>query len=187
MVHRVYAIAVLLFACSRRSEPLTPPGGPTASVRETVDCPSQTEERIPLRNGRTLLRRLDNHLVVTAADGGLVSESSCGSGSFDYWKAVAFMKGVVRSLGAADRNRVADLLQLPMLAPTEIKTRADFLDRYEEMVTSPFLAAVQEADPRELFCRNGAFMLGDGEIWAAPDGAGGYRITTFNPTVRHRR
>jgi hypothetical protein len=145
------------------------------------------EQRIALRDGRTAVVDPDDHVVILAADGGIDAESWCGFNGISYRRAVAFLTDVIRLVDTSDASALANLMSFPLHASVLVKTRAQFLHQYPKIFPPDEVAAITHADPGAIFCRNGAFMLGDGEIWAAPDESGQYRVTTINPPVPKAR
>jgi hypothetical protein len=96
------------------------------------------------------------------------------------------MNDVVRHVLMSDKHALANLIDFPLRALPTVTTPAEFLRRYDQIFDQSLVAAIARADPNEIFCRNGAFTLGDGEIWAAPDEHGHYHVTTINPPVPPR-
>ena len=163
------------------ASPMTPSSTPIA------DAAAPAEQRFALRDGRTAVVGPDDHVVIVGADGGSESESYCGANGISYARAATFFTQVARLVGASDKAALAELVNFPLRASTSVKTRAQFLDQYGSIFTPSEVSAIVQADPGEIFCRNGAFMLGDGELWAAPDTHGEYRLTTVNPPVPKSR
>jgi hypothetical protein len=97
------------------------------------------------------------------------------------------LSDVIRHVKAHDKDALAAPVKFPLRARVPAKSRAEFLQKYEQIITTEEAAAVASADPGEVFCRNGAFMLGSGEVWAEPDASGAYRIITINPPIARSR
>jgi hypothetical protein len=129
----------------------------------------------------------DDHVVVVEADGGAGAESWCGANGISYSRAAAFLSDVIRDVKAHDKDALAALVHFPLRARVAAKSRAEFLHEYEQIVTTEQAAAIASADPGEVFCRDGAFMLGSGEVWAEPDASGAYRIVSINPPISRPR
>jgi hypothetical protein len=146
-----------------------------------------SEQRFPLRDGQTAIVDRDDHVLILAADGGVTAESGCGAEGISYRRAVAFLRELIRLLEASDKHALVKHFSFPLHASLTVNTRAEFLAHYDQIFPKPEIAAISRADPGAVFCRNGAFMLGDGEIWAAPDGSGVYRVMTVNPPVQNTR
>lgn len=188
-------LAEIVGGCGRRSEETTSRSIPTSNgfsrpadsaappnvAASTRAAP--TEQRLPLRDGRTVIVDSDDHVVILAADGGVGSDSWCGTYGISYRRAVVFLSEVIRLVEAADKHALVELIGFPLRASVPVKSRADFLRRYDQILPPSEVAAISRADPAAIFCRDGAFMLGDGEIWAAPDETGAYRVRTINPAV----
>lgn len=187
-------LAALLCQCHQHAEQAAPradkaekvevaPPRPATSADAADASPPATEQRFPLRDGRTAVVGPEDHVVILSTDGGEEGESFCGANGISYRRAVTFFTQVVGLVRSSDKSALAELVTFPLRASTPIKTRADFIAQYERLFTPSETAAITHADPAEIFCKNGAFMLGDGELWAAPDEHGEYRLTTVNPPV----
>ncbi len=159
----------------------------SAPVDAAASPPLPTEQRFSLRDGRTVVVDSDDHVRVLTVDGGVSDESWCGANGISYPKAKAFLEGAVRLIQAADRRALVELVKFPLHASPPVKTRAEFLDHYAQLFPPSEVVAISRADPAAVFCRNGAFSLGDGEIWGQPDEAGVYRITAINPPISKPR
>jgi hypothetical protein len=143
-----------------------------------------TEQRFPLRDGQIAVVNSEDHVLILNAGGDTVGESWCGANGINYRRAVAFLAEVVRLVEASDKNALADLVSFPLRASVPVKTRTDFLTHYGRIFSPAEVDAISRADPGALFCKNGAFMLGDGAIWARPNETGAYRLVTVNQAVR---
>ncbi|HET7543892.1 MAG TPA: hypothetical protein VFK05_28670 [Polyangiaceae bacterium] len=165
------------------SSPITDSANVTIAASAASPAPMpplRTEQRFPLRNGGTAVVDQDDHVLLLAADGGVTAESSCGVNGIAYRRAVTFFSEVVRLIGASDKNALADLMSFPLSASVAVNSRAEFLRHYPRIFPPAEVTAISAADPAAIFCRNGAFMLGDGLIWAQADETGAYRMTTIN-------
>jgi hypothetical protein len=86
------------------------------------------------------------------------------------------------ALRDGDRETVADLVAYPLSVVVggrrlQLRTRAQFLARYEAIVTPRLRAAVLASVPRHLFVRDDGAMLGAGDIWIGATG----RLVAINP------
>jgi hypothetical protein len=194
-------LPAILCGCSRPDETshrknerdgvVTPiPNSASSPIATRTAAPTpapSSEQRFPLRDGRTAVVDQDDHVLLLGSDGGVGTQSWCGMNGISYRRAVAFLTKVVQLIEAPDKNALADLVSLPLRANPVVNSRAEFLDRYGHIFPQSEVDAVSAADPGAVFCRNGAFMLGDGLIWAQPDETGAYKVTTVNRSFRKPR
>lgn len=86
------------------------------------------------------------------------------------------------ALRDGDRQTMADLVAYPLTVVVggrriRLRTRAQFLARYEAIVTPRLRAAVLASVPRHLFVRDQGAMLGAGDIWIGATGL----LVAINP------
>jgi hypothetical protein len=141
-------------------------------------------QRFPLRDGLTAVVDQEDHVVILSADGLVIGESSCGANGISYRKAVDFLTEVVRLVKASDKNTLAEVVVFPLRVPPKVYSRAEFLARYDLIFTPSEVAVISNADPGNVFCKNGGFMVGDGLLWVMPDETGAYRVVTVNRPFR---
>ena len=71
-------------------------------------------------------------------------------------------------------------LQVNAKGPLSLGNGAALSKAYQEVFTPKVLAAVRDAEPAAVFCRDGQAMLGDGVIWAVASG-GSAKAVVVNP------
>lgn len=132
--------------------------------------------KVTLSDGVTIDITAEGQVTVTAADGGMVSQSvfGAGGGGFSYRQSVTFMLDLQQRVKAGDPAMVADLMDFPLRVntggkPRMVKNREVFIRDYAQILPSSVTARVLSADPRVLFCRMEQVMLGDGVLWAGGD------------------
>jgi hypothetical protein len=145
---------------------------------------SSSVQRFRLRDGLTAVVDQEDHVTLLSDDGLVKGESWCGANGISYRKAVDFLTEVVRLVKASDKNALADLVNFPLRVPPKVYSRAEFLARYDRIFTLSEVTAISDADPGDVFCKNGAFMLGLGLIWVMPDEKGAYKVVTVNRPFR---
>jgi hypothetical protein len=109
-----------------------------------------------------------DHVVVSDAQGKLMSESWCDAGTFDAY--FVLFTGLKAALGRGDRVAVAKLIGYPFRVNAKrslsLKNEAVLSKAYQKVFTPKVLETVQRAEPAAVFCRDGEGILGDGVIWA---------------------
>ncbi len=125
------------------------------------------------------------HVVMKDAKGAVEAESECDAQSGTYEQSVKFQQAIVAA--ARDNNRAAmvSLVQYPLRVnvktkPLFIKDAATLNARYATVFTQGVIGQIQQANPHEVFCRNGMSMLGSGIIWATVDKHGVLKAAVIN-------
>jgi hypothetical protein len=82
----------------------------------------------------------------------------------------AFFDQLKRAVAAKDKNAVAGMIKYPVAIhhandQTILRTRKDFLARYDRIFTPKLVDIVARQDYATLFVRDEGAMIGDGEIW----------------------
>jgi hypothetical protein len=169
-VTRRLAVALVLATACHANAPAARPAPTTAAPSTTAPSPAP----IPTP---TVSLGPDGLVVVHDAKGAVVSESTCYD---DYEPGVRLMTALQRALRAGDRAAVERLVSFPLTWRDRAIGRAELDRRYAEVFTRDAVARITAADPHALFCRQGAFMIGDGIVWGTGDGAGHYLVETVN-------
>ncbi len=140
--------------------------------------------KLRFATGETIVEagRDTDHVVVNDARGKLKSESWCDAGTFDAY--VALFTNLKVALGRRDQAAVVKLVRYPLQVnakrPLSLGNGAALSKAYEEVFTPKVLAAVRDAEPAAVFCRDGQAMLGEGVIWAVASG-GSAKAVVVNP------
>ncbi|KMZ11699.1 hypothetical protein BHUM_04189c [Candidatus Burkholderia humilis] len=82
----------------------------------------------------------------------------------------AFFDKLKRAVAAKDKNAVAGMVAYPVAvhranAQIIVRTRKEFLARYDQIFTPKLVDTVGRQDYATLFVRDEGAMIGDGEIW----------------------
>ena len=102
------------------------------------------------------------------------------AGGFDNDAAVlVFITSLQKNVAAAKKDAVADMVNYPMSLNqtngsgkpkrTEIKDKAAFLAKYDQIISEKLKMALKNQDMKDIFARDQGVMLGNGDIWLAPD------------------
>ena len=102
------------------------------------------------------------------------------AGGFEDDAAVlAFIKTLQKNVATAKKDAVADMVNYPMSLNqtngsskpkrTEIKDKAAFLAKYDDIISEKLKTALKNQDMTDIFARDQGVMLGNGDIWLAPD------------------
>ena len=175
VTHRMRAlarIALLLLAAS------------TSSPADAREPTAKASRKLKFATGQTVVEpgKDTDHVVVSDAQGKLMSESWCDAGTFDAY--FVLFTGLKAALGRGDRAAVAKLIGYPLRVNAKrslsLKDEAALSKAYERVFTPKVLETVQQAEPAAVFCRDGQGMLGDGVIWAVDTGASAKAIVV-NP------
>lgn len=102
------------------------------------------------------------------------------AGGFDDDAAVlAFIAALQKNVAEGKKDAVADMVNYPMsLNQTngsskpkraEIKDKAAFLAKYDDIISEKLKTALKNQDMTDIFARDQGVMLGNGDIWLAPN------------------
>jgi hypothetical protein len=110
-----------------------------------------------------------DHVTVRDAQGTVMSESWCDSGSFDaYFTLFTKLK---ESAGRGDHAAVVKLAAYPLRIngkePLTFRNAASLSKAYDKVFTPQVLGMIRKAEPAAVFCQNGQGMLGNGVVWAS--------------------
>jgi len=101
-------------------------------------------------------------------------------------KSRAFLAGLKAAIEAGDKEEVSKMMHYPLRLNTaagnfQIRTRAEFLSRYNQIIDSEVIATIQdEMSSRCLFSNYQGFMIGDGQLWFQEISPGEFRVNTIN-------
>jgi hypothetical protein len=161
---------------------------------------------IPLKNGEVQIER-QNHASVHADDGSvreqggmdmvtvvdasgtLVSESACHDSTGRYDEYHAHFKALIAAIKANDAAHVATLVHYPLRVnrsgqrPLMIANAAALKKKYASVFSAETQKAIIEAEPANVFCRNGSAMMGHGVVWAQAK-SGRVALFVVNPAAR---
>ncbi|NOT88603.1 MAG: hypothetical protein HOP03_10495 [Lysobacter sp.] len=159
---------------------------------------------IPIRNGEVQIER-QNHayvhgeagrlrehgaidmVMIVDASGATVSESACShvSGSYDTYH--AFFRTLAQAVKADDVERLSSLVRYPLQVnqgngkrPLVIANATAFREKYARIFDRKTRTAILEAEPAEVFCKQGSAMIGHGIVWASGQ-AGRVALSVVNP------
>jgi hypothetical protein len=125
-----------------------------------------------------------DHVIVTAPDGSVISESWCGGAGMTYDDVVTFFVEFQRRVAQDDRKGVAQMIAFPLRVFAQeryqIKTTEEFVRRFAEIFTPAVVRAVRAAEPRFAFCRSDGTMLGSGVLWAGVRRGNRLRVFEIN-------
>jgi hypothetical protein len=110
------------------------------------------------------------HVIVTDADGKVVSDSWCDAGSGSYDELARLFRRFREAVVAENAAAVAKLVRFPLRVNDntrgKIANSAELAQRYGKIFTKSLVDDVRKAAPEAIFCRNGSAMIGDGVVWA---------------------
>jgi hypothetical protein len=104
----------------------------------------------------------------------------------------AFFVDLRKAVVNSDRAWIADHVALPLRVHLDggtrlITTREEFLQDFDQIMKIRIVAAVHKQSSETLVKTNRGIMIGDGEIWFAPDSGEGDAAATAPPVeVRYR-
>ena len=125
-----------------------------------------------------------DHIVVTNAAGAIASDSWCQVDEGSYDEYAAFFQALQRAVTAHDVPGVASLVRFPLRVngPKRgtVATAAQLTSRYGDVFTPKVVAAISAAEPRLVFCHEGAATIASGAVWAGKD-QGRVALDVVNP------
>lgn len=100
----------------------------------------------------------------------------------------AFLAQLQTAVYEGDRAKVASMVSYPLLVihggrKTRIKTKAEFLAKYDTVFDTHVQKAIAQQSARCLFGNYQGAMIGDGELWFAQQQDGAMKIITVNPAA----
>lgn len=114
-------------------------------------------------------------------------ESACShvSGSYDTYH--AFFRTLAQAVKADDVERLSSLVRYPLQVnqgngkrPLVIANATAFREKYARIFDRKTRTAILEAEPAEVFCKQGSAMIGHGIVWASGQ-AGRVALSVVNP------
>jgi len=100
-------------------------------------------------------------------------------------KANAFLASLKAAVKAQDKQRVAGMVQYPLLVNTakghkQIKASAQLIGEFDRLFTVSMRKAIEEQTPACLFANWQGVMIGNGEVWFEEQSSGTMKIKTLN-------
>ncbi len=103
-------------------------------------------------------------------------------------KSRTFLSELQAAVKAEDKAKVAALISYPVLVirgdrKTHIKTKAEFLNRYDAIFDAHVRQVIAQQSAKCLFGNYQGAMIGDGEVWFREQQNGTMKIVTVNSTA----
>ncbi len=100
----------------------------------------------------------------------------------------AFLAELQTAVHEGDKTKVASMISYPLMVihgsrRTRIKTKSEFLARYDTIFDAHVQKAIAQQSAQCLFGNYQGAMIGDGELWFAQQPDGAMKIITVNPTA----
>ena len=100
----------------------------------------------------------------------------------------AFLAQLQTAVHEGDKTKVASMASYPLLVihggrKTRIKTKAEFLAKYDTIFDAHVQKAIAQQSARCLFGNYQGAMIGDGELWFAQQQDGVMKIITVNSSA----
>ncbi|OMF37286.1 hypothetical protein BK133_06705 [Paenibacillus sp. FSL H8-0548] len=92
------------------------------------------------------------------------------------------------AIAADEKKAVAELVLFPLQVngenPVKITSKADFIEKYDQIITQSVKDALAAQKVEDLFVRDQGVMVGDGELWfgASAEEPQVYGIIAVNPS-----
>lgn len=88
-----------------------------------------------------------------------------------------FIKDLQYMVANDNKEEISKLIRYPL--NSTIKTKSDFLDDYNKIITPKIKAALAKANLKQLFRNYKGVMIGNGEVWIAQEGKD-FKIIAIN-------
>jgi hypothetical protein len=103
-------------------------------------------------------------------------------------KSRAFLATLQAAAAKNDKSAVASMISYPVMVihgarRTRIKTKAEFLAKYDTIFNSHVLQSIAQQSAKCLFGNYQGAMIGTGEVWFSEQQNGTMKIITVNPTA----
>jgi hypothetical protein len=100
----------------------------------------------------------------------------------------AFLAKLQAAVHDGNKTKVASMVSYPLMViqgsrRTRIKTKSEFLARYDTLFDAHVQSAIAKQSANCLFGNYQGAMIGNGEVWFSQQQEGSMKIITVNPTA----